>query len=34
MYWIDLTQDRDRRKGPCEYDNEISGSIKCWGFLE
>jgi hypothetical protein len=29
MDWIDLAQDRDRRRTLCEYGNEHSASIKC-----
>jgi hypothetical protein len=32
--WIDLAQDRDQGRGPCEHDSEPSGSIKCWEVLE
>jgi hypothetical protein len=34
MDWIDMTQDRDRWIGSCEYGDEPSGSIKCGEFLE
>jgi hypothetical protein len=30
MDWIDLAQDRGRRRGSCKRGNEIKGSIK-WG---
>jgi hypothetical protein len=30
MDWIDLAQDRGRRRGSCKRGNEIRGSIK-WG---
>jgi hypothetical protein len=33
MDWIDLAQDRGQRR-TCEYDDEPSGSIKCWEVLE
>jgi hypothetical protein len=34
MDWIELSQDRDRWAGCCEYGNEPSGSIKCGEFLD
>jgi hypothetical protein len=34
MDWIDLAQDRDQWRAPCEHGNEPSGSIKCWEILE
>jgi hypothetical protein len=33
MDWIDLAQDKDNG-GLFEHGNELSGSIKCWEFLE
>jgi hypothetical protein len=30
--WISLDKDKD--KGSCEHDNELSGSIKFWEILE
>ena len=32
--WIELTQDREKVVGSCEYGNEPSGSIKCGEFLD
>jgi hypothetical protein len=32
--WIDLIQDRDQWRAICQHGNELSGSIKCWEFLE
>jgi hypothetical protein len=34
MDWMDLAQDRGPVEGPCEHDNEPSGSTKCWKILE
>jgi hypothetical protein len=34
MEWIDLALDRGPVVGSCEYDNEPSGSIKCWEVLQ
>ena len=34
MDWIDLAQNRDRRRGACECGNEPPGSIKCGEFLD
>jgi hypothetical protein len=34
MDWIDLAQDRDNLRALCTYNNELSGSVKCWKFLE
>jgi hypothetical protein len=34
MDWIDLSLDRDRWRAFCEHGNELSGSNKCWEFLE
>jgi hypothetical protein len=33
MDWIHLAQDRDMASS-CEHNNEPSGSVKCWEFLE
>jgi len=32
--WMHLAQDRDQAVGPCEHDNEPSGSIKSGEFLD
>ena len=32
--WIDLAQDREQAAGSCECGDKLSGSIKCWKFLE
>jgi len=34
MDWIDLNQDGGQFVGACKFGNEISGSIKCWEFLD
>jgi hypothetical protein len=34
MDWIDLAQDRDQWRAPCEHGNEPSGSIKCREILK
>ena len=34
MDWIELAQDRDRRRELGECGNEHSGSIKCGEFLD
>jgi len=34
MDWIELAQDRDSWRAPCECGNELSGSIKCEEFLD
>ena len=34
MDWIDLAQDTDKVVGTCKHGNELSGTIKCWKFLE
>jgi hypothetical protein len=34
MDWIDLAQDRDQWRCPCEHGNEPLGSIKCWEIVE
>jgi len=34
MCWIDLAQDRDRRRALLKSGNEPSGSIKCGEFFD
>ena len=31
---MDLAPDREQVAGCCEYGDELSLSIKCWGYLD